>query len=310
AAMTLLPVTVKAAPDDGVWRLGWVEAPISYNQVEPETFEGSSAGRYSLFSYGTLYCASRPAGCYAEGLAKFRLSPKVRGLMAGTAPGPGQMALRDIPSSWRDSRILARPVPVPRARADGVAGHPLQLARQPDPGASRPGPPGAVPRPGDGGDAGRAGPGAPHRTAGLRHRGPTDRRAPARQGPERHPPDRGVGGQPAQSGPAPALPGAHLPLQLRGPALLGDLAGHGAEGGRAATHPGGGPGAAGSRRGVRPDGQMSGSSGGRTGRSPFESSSMAGGRLLPPVASGGNRTSRPSCRTRGGNRGCFEGAKA
>src|SRR5690606_4682527 len=108
AAMTLLPVTVKAAPDDGVWRLGWVEAPISYNQVEPETFEGSSAGRYSLFSYGTLYCASRPAGCYAEGLAKFRLSPKVRGLMAGTAPGPGQMALRDIPSSWRDSRILVR----------------------------------------------------------------------------------------------------------------------------------------------------------------------------------------------------------
>lgn len=114
--MTLLPVTVKAAPDDGVWRLGWVEAPISYNQVEPETFEGSSAGRYSLFSYGTLYCASRPAGCYAEGLAKFRLSPKVRGLMAGTAPGPGQMALRDIPSSWRDNRILVRLVPVHRAQ--------------------------------------------------------------------------------------------------------------------------------------------------------------------------------------------------
>ncbi|MFC1228797.1 MULTISPECIES: RES domain-containing protein [Streptomyces] len=114
--MTVPPVTVKGAPDEGVWRLGWADATISYNQVEPETFDGSSAGRYSLFSYGTLYCASHPAGCYAEDLAKFRLAPKVRNLMEDTAPGPGQMALKDIASSWRDNRILVRLIPVHQAQ--------------------------------------------------------------------------------------------------------------------------------------------------------------------------------------------------
>ncbi|MFH8699038.1 RES domain-containing protein [Streptomyces chartreusis] len=114
--MTVPPVTVKAAPDEGVWRLGWADAAISYNQVAPETFDGSSAGRYSLFRYGTLYCASHPAGCYAEDLAKFRLAPKVRDLMAGTTAGPHQMALKDIASSWRDNRILVRLIPVHQAQ--------------------------------------------------------------------------------------------------------------------------------------------------------------------------------------------------
>ncbi|MER6738139.1 RES domain-containing protein [Streptomyces puniciscabiei] len=114
--MTIPPVTLTAAPDEGVWRLGWAEDAISYNQVEPETFDGSSAGRFSLFSYGMLYCASDPAGCYAEALAPFRLAPKVRELMEGSAVGPGQMALRDIASSWRDMRILVRLVPVHQAQ--------------------------------------------------------------------------------------------------------------------------------------------------------------------------------------------------
>ncbi|MFF7976749.1 RES domain-containing protein [Streptomyces sp. NPDC007905] len=109
--MTVPPVTLTAAPDNGVWRLGWADDPIMYNQLEPETFDGSSAGRFSLFSYGMLYCASAPAGCYAEALAPFRLSDKVRELMAGAPSGPGQMALRDIASSWRDRRILVRLVP-------------------------------------------------------------------------------------------------------------------------------------------------------------------------------------------------------
>ncbi|MGW2707099.1 RES domain-containing protein [Streptomyces sp. NPDC001340] len=114
--MTVPPVTLAAAPDEGVWRLGWAEDAIVYNQVEPETFDGSAAGRFSLFSYGMLYCASDPAGCYAEALAPFRLARKVRELMEGTAAGPGQMALKDIASSWRDMRILVRLIPVHQAQ--------------------------------------------------------------------------------------------------------------------------------------------------------------------------------------------------
>ncbi|MFE7077375.1 RES domain-containing protein [Streptomyces sp. NPDC057620] len=107
--MTVPPVTLSRAPEQGVWRLGWSEDAVKYNQVEPETFDGSSAGRFSLFSYGTLYCASDPAGCYAEALEQFRVSPRMRTLMKEGAPAEGRnMAVGDLASSWRDNRILVR----------------------------------------------------------------------------------------------------------------------------------------------------------------------------------------------------------
>lgn len=104
------------APAEGVWRLGWAHDPIKYNQVEPETFDGSSAGRFSLFSYETLYCASSPAGCYAEALAQYRVSPLMRSLMRDAPAGHGHMSVGDIPSSWRDSRILVRLAASPQAQ--------------------------------------------------------------------------------------------------------------------------------------------------------------------------------------------------
>ncbi|KMS86696.1 toxin [Streptomyces regensis] len=115
--MTIPPVTLKPAPAAGVWRLGLTHDPIKYNQVEPETFDGSSAGRFSLFSYGMLYCTSTPAGCYAEALAIFRIEPMIRELMgnAGTA-NPDLMAMADIASSWREERILVRLIPSPHAQ--------------------------------------------------------------------------------------------------------------------------------------------------------------------------------------------------
>ncbi|MEU5363296.1 RES domain-containing protein [Streptomyces sp. NPDC005925] len=115
--MTLPPVTLRPAPEDGVWRLGLAHDPLVYNQVEPETVMGSAAGRFSLFSYGMLYCASAPAGCYAEALAPFRVDPRVRDLMGDAATGgTGLMAVGDLASSWRAERILVRLVPSPQAR--------------------------------------------------------------------------------------------------------------------------------------------------------------------------------------------------
>jgi hypothetical protein len=115
--VTIPPVTLRSAPEEGVWRLGWAHDPIVYNQVEPETVVGSAAGRFSLFSYGMLYCASAPAGCYAEALAPFRVDPRMREFMADVATGnTGLMALGDVASSWREERILVRLVPSPQAR--------------------------------------------------------------------------------------------------------------------------------------------------------------------------------------------------
>ncbi|WP_097977525.1 RES domain-containing protein [Streptomyces sp. gb14] len=115
--MTVPPVTLSQAPVRGLWRLGWSEDPVKYNQVEPETFDGSSAGRFSLFSYGTLYCASDPAGCYAEALEQFRVSPRMRRWMTEGPPPKGtHMSVGDIASSWRDNRILVRLTTSPEAQ--------------------------------------------------------------------------------------------------------------------------------------------------------------------------------------------------
>ncbi|MGY1583749.1 RES family NAD+ phosphorylase [Streptomyces sp. MN13] len=109
--MTTPPVTSVSAPTHGVWRLGWAKDPIRYNQVEPDTFSGSSAGRFSLFTYGMLYCASDLAGCFAEALAHFRVDPVIRGLMSDAEPNSDLMGIGQVPTSWREERILVRLVP-------------------------------------------------------------------------------------------------------------------------------------------------------------------------------------------------------
>lgn len=70
------------APERGVWRLGKKNHPREYNRLEPETSQGSSAGRFSLATYGMLYCASDPAGCYA---GRSRPSASTRSCAASSA---------------------------------------------------------------------------------------------------------------------------------------------------------------------------------------------------------------------------------
>ncbi|MFD4371113.1 RES domain-containing protein [Streptomyces sp. NPDC058486] len=107
--MTTSNVTLVPAPDEGVWRLGRASAPLRYNRVEPETAGGSNAGRFSLYNYGMLYCASAITGCFAEALATFRVPPVMRDLMRDADPScSDNMTIGHIPSSWREDRILVR----------------------------------------------------------------------------------------------------------------------------------------------------------------------------------------------------------
>ncbi|MFJ8004063.1 RES domain-containing protein [Streptomyces fagopyri] len=112
------PVALVPAPKRGVWRLGKGNSPLRYNQIEPETITGSAAGRFSLFTYGMLYCATDPAGCYAEALAGFRVDPQMRQFMATDEEDarPQQMRLGHLASSWRQERILVRLRPAAEAR--------------------------------------------------------------------------------------------------------------------------------------------------------------------------------------------------
>ncbi|ANW19117.1 RES domain-containing protein [Streptomyces clavuligerus] len=102
-------VTLLPAPERGVWRLGKRRNPVEYNTLEPETSQGSSAGRFSLATYGMLYCAADPAGCYAEALAHFRVHPEMRALIGGDWDGrPSTMKLGQLTSGWRQDHILVR----------------------------------------------------------------------------------------------------------------------------------------------------------------------------------------------------------
>lgn len=118
-ASSVPPVALVPAPARGVWRLGKASGPLQYNQIEPETISGSSAGRFSLFTYGTLYCTSSPTGCYAEALAGFRVEPYMRSLMSeadNPAQTGGKMRIGHLPSSWREERILVRFEPTAESR--------------------------------------------------------------------------------------------------------------------------------------------------------------------------------------------------
>ncbi|MET7762359.1 RES domain-containing protein [Streptomyces sp. NPDC005393] len=119
------PVTLVPAPQRGMWRLGKKKKPVEYNRLEPETSQGSSAGRFSLATYGMLYCATDPAGCYAEALAHFRVHPELRRLIGSDWDNrPSTMRLGHLASGWREDHILVRIVPAKDARfldVDSVA---------------------------------------------------------------------------------------------------------------------------------------------------------------------------------------------
>ncbi|AXG82788.1 RES domain-containing protein [Streptomyces paludis] len=91
--------------------MGKRDCPVKYNCLEPETALGNAAGRFSLFTYGTLYCATAHIGCYAEGLRTFRVSPKMRGLLTEDPSGRRAMANGHLPSGWREDHILVRLLP-------------------------------------------------------------------------------------------------------------------------------------------------------------------------------------------------------
>ncbi|MFH8219536.1 RES domain-containing protein [Streptomyces sp. NPDC018057] len=111
------PVALVSAPERGMWRLGKRGQPLAYNRLEPETSQGSSAGRFSLATYGMLYCASDLAGCYAEALAHFRVHPKMRALIGGDWDRePSTMRLGHLASGWREDHVLVRLLPPGDAR--------------------------------------------------------------------------------------------------------------------------------------------------------------------------------------------------
>ncbi|MEV6394246.1 RES family NAD+ phosphorylase [Streptomyces sp. NPDC051907] len=113
---TPLDVRLIPAPERGLWRLGKAKDPLKYNQISPEDDSRSGGNRWSLVSYGTLYCASELDGCFAEALAPFRVDPALRAIIGDDWHEPYYMPPGDLPQDWRTRHALVRLQPAKEAR--------------------------------------------------------------------------------------------------------------------------------------------------------------------------------------------------
>ncbi|MER5465924.1 RES family NAD+ phosphorylase [Streptomyces sp. NPDC002668] len=113
---TPLEVRLIPAPERGMWRLGKAKDPRKYNQISPEDDSRTGGNRWSLVSYGTLYCASELDGCFAEALAPFRVDRGLREIIGDDWREPYFMNPGNLPQDWRTRHTLVRLQPAKEAR--------------------------------------------------------------------------------------------------------------------------------------------------------------------------------------------------
>lgn len=113
---TYLGVRLTSAPDHGVWRLGKTKSPLKYNKIPANDTNLSSGNRWSLVSYGTLYCATEIEGCFAEALEPFRVDPELRAVIQDDWHEPYFMPPGTLPLDWRTRHTLVRLQPDKKAR--------------------------------------------------------------------------------------------------------------------------------------------------------------------------------------------------
>jgi len=83
------------------------DQPLRSSQIDPGDVPRPKAGnRFDVPGGGVLYCASDPAGCYAETIARFRPSAAVRAALKDE--DPRFMVAGAVPADWRGRRLLVR----------------------------------------------------------------------------------------------------------------------------------------------------------------------------------------------------------
>ncbi|MFD8978432.1 RES domain-containing protein [Streptomyces sp. NPDC059564] len=101
-------VSLIPAPERGIWRLGKSQNPVTYERISQEDADRTGGNRWSLVSYGTLYCASEHDGCFAEALANFRVHPAMRELIADDWQEPFFLGPGKIARDWTTRHTLVR----------------------------------------------------------------------------------------------------------------------------------------------------------------------------------------------------------
>ncbi|MFD5935834.1 RES family NAD+ phosphorylase [Streptomyces sp. NPDC060333] len=109
-------VSLIQAPERGIWRLGKANEPLKYETISKADASSPGGNRWSLVSYGTLYCATDPDGCFAEALAPFRVHPTMLEVVAEDWKDASYLPPGHLPRDWSTRHTLVRLQPVKEAR--------------------------------------------------------------------------------------------------------------------------------------------------------------------------------------------------
>lgn len=95
-----------ATPPDPLLRVGRTGGLLRFSTISPLDAALPKAGnRFDVPGGGVLYAATTAEACYAETLARFRPTPKMRELLKDDEPG--FMVVGGVPQDWRLQRLLA-----------------------------------------------------------------------------------------------------------------------------------------------------------------------------------------------------------
>jgi len=93
-------------PTSGIFRVARADQPLMATVIDPSDAALPNAGnRFDIAGGGVLYFASHPLGCYAETLARFRPTPKMRALLKDEN---GFMFCGGVPQDWRFRRLQVK----------------------------------------------------------------------------------------------------------------------------------------------------------------------------------------------------------
>lgn len=99
-----MPSPHLVSPPPRLYRVARSDNPLRFSQIDPADVPLPGAGnRFDVPGDGVLYCATQPAGCYAETLARFRPSAAVRAAVQDE--DPHFMVCGGVPADWRARRL-------------------------------------------------------------------------------------------------------------------------------------------------------------------------------------------------------------
>lgn len=95
-------------PPEIIYRVARVESGLRFSEITPEdSASGTSGNRYDVAGGGVLYAATEVRTCFAETLARFRPSPKIRSLLKEADPAEAHfMVCGGVPQDWRLRRRI------------------------------------------------------------------------------------------------------------------------------------------------------------------------------------------------------------